>query len=107
MRVAVRGHGQISLPDDLADSRPWDTAQMQERDPSMAQVARREDRDPLRLADLRDRGPEGIRAAADKQPRLRVAASLGVGDAPGGMDLVPVVVAVEHPRSDDPHVRSE
>jgi|SRR3954451_2040887 len=28
-------------------------------------------------------------------------------DAPGRVDLVPVVVAVEHPRPDDPHVCSK
>ncbi len=38
MRIRIRGDCEVSLPDLLSDAHPGDAAQMQERDPPVAEV---------------------------------------------------------------------
>ena len=63
VRVGVGGHGQVALPDELGDPRPRHAPQVEQRDPTMTQIVRRPERDPARLARLRDRRPQRVGSA--------------------------------------------
>jgi hypothetical protein len=49
-----RGYGQVTLPDEFADPRPRDAAQVQQANPSVSKIVRREERNSRRLASLPD-----------------------------------------------------
>jgi hypothetical protein len=73
VRVGVRRHGEVPLPDELADPRPGFAAQVKERDPPVAQVVRAEQRDARRLARLCDRSPQRVGSRVCEQAGLQVA----------------------------------
>jgi hypothetical protein len=71
VRIGVAGHLEAALPDELADSRPRNSAQVQERDPPVPEVVRTEQRDTSSPAGLRDRGAKRIGARAGEETRVR------------------------------------
>jgi hypothetical protein len=71
--VGVGGDRQIALPDPLADPRPGDAAQVQQRDSPVAEVVRAEQRDRGGPARLRDRGPQRVGPGVGEQAGVGVA----------------------------------
>ena len=72
MAVGVRGHGEVPLPDVLADPRPGDATQVQEADSPVAEVVWRERRHARGAARPRDRGAEAVGAEPEEDaPRSR------------------------------------
>lgn len=59
VRIDVGGHGEAPLSDERADPRPRHSSQVEQRDPPVTEVVRREVRDRSSPARLRDRRPHG------------------------------------------------
>ena len=73
VRVDVARHARGALSDERSDLGPGAPLPMQERDPAVTQVMRREQWDPKRLARFRDCGAKRIRPRLREQPCGRVA----------------------------------
>lgn len=64
MAVRVRRHREVSLPDVLTDPGPRDAGEMEEGDPTVAEIVRGQRRHTGRRARTGDRGSEAIAAEA-------------------------------------------
>ena len=79
VRVGVGGHREVALADELADPRPGHAAQVQQRDPAVAEVVRREERDRRRPCT-----PSRSTSAARRRRSRRTAGPRGRGSSRGG-----------------------
>jgi hypothetical protein len=73
VRVGVNRYRKVPLADVLADSGLWDAAEVEERDPPMAEVVGAERGHRCGCAGVGDRGSEAVAAEPEEDAPLRCA----------------------------------
>ncbi len=76
--VGVRCNGEVPLPDVLADPRPRYAPEVEQRDPAVPQVVRREGRDPGGGAGASHRRSESVAAEAQEDAAVGDAVVAGM-----------------------------
>ena len=68
VRVRLRAHEEMLLADELADPRPGHSAQVEQRDAPMPEIARAEERHSRCLTRLRNRRPQSVTGDRSQTP---------------------------------------